>query len=103
MITPKLLPDIEEFLASNSSDDPVSPKGLDELIYRIRSCTGLNLNACKVVTALCFQEMRTQILNGKSIYFEKIGKIKLNSRNIPYIKQNNLIKGKLNGDHRRRS
>ncbi len=96
MKPPKLLPDMEEYLTSIGEDYPVNPKGLEDLFYKIRSCTGLEINTCKIITALFFQEMRTQLLKGNVILFQKFGSFKMNKKNFPHIKQNKVIKGKLN-------
>lgn len=94
-----MLPDIEEYLETVNENAPVSPKGLDELLYKIRASTGLSKDTCSILITLFFQEIRNQILRGNSVSIKRLGKflISKNKRKIfPKFKLSKWLKSKLN-------
>ena len=55
-----LLPDIEDYLEQLDDNAPVDLKNQDELIFKIRSHTGLEVGTIKVIVRFLFQEIRNQ-------------------------------------------
>jgi len=98
---PELLPDIEEYLESVDENAPVSPKGLDELIYKVRASTGLSKDTCSILITLFFQEIRNQMLRGNIISLKGFGKFLIAKRSkkiFPKFKPSKWLKNKLNGN-----
>lgn len=70
----QLLPDIHAYLETIRTEDSVSSKGLEELIFKIRSITGLSEETCSDIISLFFEEIRNGILRGEIIELRGFGK-----------------------------
>ena len=75
MTKPDLLPNIDEHLERVSDNVPVELGNLDELLFKIRATTGLDIESIKIITRAFFQEIRNQILRGHVIRIKAIGKM----------------------------
>lgn len=72
----KLPPDIDEY--AEVVDHNLSCKVAQELILKIKSKTGLDLDVIEIVVSKIFQTIRTNLLQGNKIYLSELGSLKLN-------------------------
>lgn len=75
MTRPDLLPNIDEHLERVSDNLPVELGNLDELLFKIRAATGLDIESIKIITRVFFQEIRNQVLRGHIIRIRSLGKM----------------------------
>jgi len=68
-----LLPNINTYLQSTNHKYAISVEGLEELICKIQSKTGLNKEQVEVIVKLIFHEIRNEILDGKAVSLHPIG------------------------------
>lgn len=73
---PELLPNIDEVNAENYDGKPVTLENLDLLIYKIIAKTGLTYDQTSYVVKLYFNEIRKELLNGKTVYMGEVGYFK---------------------------
>lgn len=70
---------IEDHLENINDNIPVTTKQLDELVYKIRSYTGLDAEIIRIIVQNYFQEIRNQCLNGKEVKIDSFGKFYISS------------------------
>ncbi len=73
---PELLPNIDEVNAENYEGQPITLENLNYLIYKIIAKTGLTYDQASCVVKLYFNEIRKELLNGKTVYMGDIGYFK---------------------------
>lgn len=76
------LPDIFQYLEQADNGKSVSPRGLEELIYKVHASTGIRVEASSAIVKLFFQEIRNAILRGDSVLLGGFGKFSLSSPKI---------------------
>lgn len=79
MAKDELPPNINEYLEQINDNIPIDSKGLDELYYKIRASTGLEMDAIKIIVQSFFQEIRNQLLKGNTIFIKSFGKMMISS------------------------
>lgn len=75
MTKPNFLPDINEYLEQIDDNLPIELRNLDELLFKIRASTGLDIDSIKIIVRTFFQEIRTQVLKGNIIQIKSLGKM----------------------------
>lgn len=73
---------IEDHLENINDNIPVTTKQLDELVYKIRSHTGLDVDSIRIIVQSYFQEIRNQCLKGKIIKIDSFGTFYVSSPKI---------------------
>ena len=73
------LPDIHAFLETIKSNKDVSTRGLEEIIFRVRSKTGLNVEICETIVNMFFNELRNSMLRGDIVTIRGLGKFYISS------------------------
>lgn len=68
-----LLPGIQDYL-EQQNENSISVSGLEEMLAMIQSKTGLELDACKVITKMLFHEIRSAMLRGDIVEIRGLGK-----------------------------
>ena len=71
----KFFPNIDEYNAENYDRQSVTLENLDYLIYKIVARTGLTYDQVSIIVRIYFNEVRTQVLKGKTVSFGDLGKI----------------------------
>lgn len=79
MAEDELPPNIDEYLEQIDDNISIDSKGLEELCYKIRASTGLEIDIVKIIVRSFFQEIRNEILKGNSIIIQSFGKIAVSS------------------------
>jgi nucleoid DNA-binding protein len=76
---PEFFPNIDEVNAENYDGQPITLENLDLLIYKIIAKTGLTYDQTSYIVKLYFNEIRKEILNGKTVYMgeSEVGYFKL--------------------------
>ena len=69
-----LLPNIDEYLENVDTVRSVSSKGLEELVFKVRAKTGLDIEVCEAIVAGFFQEIRNTILRGDIVKINGLGR-----------------------------
>lgn len=77
---PDLLPGIDQFLEQNNYNIPVEIKNLDELLFKIKAHTGLEIDTIKIIVQTFFQEIRNELFKGNIISLFPLGKFLINDR-----------------------
>lgn len=98
-------PDIDDYLGKVSNHQAVTTQGLEDLIKRVESFTGLSSEAATIVVRTYFQEIRNAVLKGEEVLLTGIGKLYINSPSVSKNKKavtlkfvmNKGLKNKLNG------
>lgn len=72
---PELFPNIDQVNADNYDSQPVTLENLDYLIDKIIARTGLTYDQVSIIVKLYFNEIRTQVLNGKTVNIGQLGKL----------------------------
>lgn len=102
----KFLPDIDDYLDQTENSQSVKTDGLEELIYRVRGGTGLDLFTSEQIVRLLFQEIRNQLLRGKTVYLSGYGTFSVRDKNrkirSPKFKLNVSLKRRLNEQLKKR-
>ena len=94
----ELPPDINDYLEQVSDDAPIDVDNFEELIFKIRAQTGLEVNSIKILLKTYFQEIRNQMLKGNKVILNKIGKFKITYGKKTFVnfKANPFIISKIN-------
>ncbi len=79
---PDLLPDIEKYLEDYDSTGNISLENLEELIFYVRSKTGLEKLQIESIVKNLFKDIRTEVLSGNKIEITKIGRFWAGDRRI---------------------
>lgn len=74
-----LLPDIHEYLETADTRKAVSSKGLEEMVYRICSRTGLDKAIAATIVSMFFHEIRNSMLRGDEVALRGLGKFLVSS------------------------
>ncbi len=92
-----LPPDIFYYLTSIANEDPVSIKeNNEEILYKIKAKTGLDIEKIEIVLNAIFQEIRNNLSNGESVGLGPLGtlaiKKTINSKVIFYPKFGTVVR-----------
>ena len=79
---------IEDHLENINDNIPINTNQLDELVYKIKANTGLEIDIVRIIVQNYFQEIRNQCLRGKSIMIDSFGKFYISSFKTTKAKKN---------------
>ena len=96
---PEFYEDIFDYLENTENYKPVTPKWLDELIYKVCAYTELDYDSAALVTKYFFQEIRKNVLKGDHVVLDNLGAF-TSVKDKPHIvrfRTHSKLKQKLNG------
>jgi nucleoid DNA-binding protein len=72
---PDLFPNIDDYNTENYDGESVTLENLDHLISKIVARTGLTYDQVSIIVKIYFNEIRNQILLGKTVNIGNLGKL----------------------------
>lgn len=93
----EFFPDINEFLNNTTQNSDINIKNLEELIYIVRSKTGLTYEQCEILIKEIFMNMRNEILKGNKISIKSLGTFFISKNQRIFFNTPKGVKDKING------
>lgn len=93
----ELLPDIDDYLNNIDENFDINLKNNEELIYIVRSKTGLTYEQCEIIIKEIFSNIRNEIIKENKVIIKNMGSFYITKGKNIQFKPMKTVRDKING------